>query len=229
MSRIDKYLEEIQLQEGTAGWTTAAIIALVFGASIAHDRIKERKLRRLIDKHKAEIDKIVDVNVRKTLPKIYKIGERLYKELKTKYKWAYKYFDNHDQIETLVGRQQVKEYEINIKSQLRWMVKSMIAYKKIEPKSFVLFANEFGIEPTNDHVGDNLQRDGKEFDSKWSMMEQNPKYKKWEKVYLASIERIRQADMEAFAILKGTINQIAQVLKSYLSKEAQKELQKRGK
>ena len=217
---IDKYLQEIQLEESKAGWIAFGILAAAIGVISGLDYRQGKKAEALLLKHKNEVNKIVGRWLKDATIKISKLGMALHRLLTVKYPHVIRYWPNKDNIQNLKDPKKYPEFIVKeVNSALKVLVKTKHTAMRSQ-MGYGFFSNTMYIQPANDDVGDMLWNEPK-FQAHPDSLdpESNPEFKRWNKDYMKALNEIDRADAAVRPYFEAVVNKILMSLKQYIERE----------
>jgi len=205
---VDEYLE--QLQEG---WKTWAGIAAALALLIGYDTIKYKQAKKIVEKHRKEIDAQIQRAQKQAVPKLLAIGKNLYRVLNTKYKEYVRHWPKWS-VDEMKKWNSPEYYTEKLNSNLNHMALRMARMKRGANYSAFYFNS-----PPADDVGDSLASDP-QFDNDEPLdytTATGPKYRAWSKKYEEpALAEFRKANKMAEKITMEYVNNIKKILAPYL-------------
>lgn len=205
---LDNYLDHIQ-----EGWKTWAGIAAALAILVGYDTAKWNQAKKIVEKHREEIEAQIQKAQKQAVPKLYMIGKNLYRVLTTKYKDYVKYWPKRS-VDKMEKWKRPEFYSKVLNERLNAMAQRMVRTRKAPLYSAFYFET-----PPADDVGDNLLSDPKF--SNDEPMDYNtgtgPKYKEWDEKYQEpALAEFRKANQAAEKITMEYVNNIKKILSPYL-------------
>jgi hypothetical protein len=220
MNKLDKYLEEIQLQEGVI-LIGMGILAAALAVAYIDDKIDRKKAERALHANKKIIDKIVAEHLNKILNTTWKYGASLHKELTGKYKDVTKYWNRDEGINKLKDKQ---EYVVAIKKAVADILRAFINSKQnatlTNKHNISFFESYFGLYIGDDDASENVwySKEDVLHTKEYPDEEKNPYYKKWVKNYIECKNLIRKADKTVHPLFVKVTSEILSTIRNTLVK-----------
>jgi hypothetical protein len=213
MDLINKYLKEIQIQEGPIliGMGVLAASMAVLGVI---DYAKGKKAESILSKNKQIVDKIVASNIKTASQKAKQVGTVLSRTLNTKYKDVVDVFPEH--IKNSINDLPKANYEKEIKSFINSYLKRTVKYKKVTDPPVLqgFFFHHMNIGIMEGPASEAAEQKHPEFEENEY---DNRKYNAWLKRYNQYFNLVLKTDKAFFPVIKTIIKNIIQQLNKLMN------------